>query len=108
MRSLCLPALILGLFLATTPPCQAASQPSNAPSAASQPVSRDAPLWPYGLAVGYISIGLKRQLRRRGYPGNDRTQAFSDLISLRPDDDPPTSADQRAAPEDVPRNHPLD
>ena len=39
--------------------------------------------WPFLLSVGYISMSLKKQLRRRGYPTSDRTASFADLISLR-------------------------
>lgn len=62
-------------------------------------------LWPGCLLVGYISMDLKRQLRRRGHHGDDRRQAFADLISLRrsldaqdqashPKDDRPTPSDR--------------
>ena len=46
-------------------------------------------LWPLGLFVGYISMSLKRQVQRRGYPSGDRRRSFSDLVSLRR---PPTDA----------------
>ena len=39
--------------------------------------------WPLLLTVGYISMALKKQLRRRGYPGAEPTETFADLISLR-------------------------
>ena len=39
--------------------------------------------WPLMLTVGYISMALKKQLRRRGYPGAEPTETFADLITLR-------------------------
>lgn len=39
--------------------------------------------WPLLLSVGYISMSLKKQLRRRGYPTARRSETFADLISLR-------------------------
>jgi len=47
--------------------------------AAKLPLGR---LWPGVLLVGYISLDLKRQLRRRGHLRSDRRDTFSDLISL--------------------------
>ncbi|NIA22215.1 MAG: hypothetical protein GWP05_09700 [Anaerolineaceae bacterium] len=39
--------------------------------------------WPLLLSVGYISMSLKKQLRRRGYPTAIRSDTFADLITLR-------------------------
>jgi hypothetical protein len=38
--------------------------------------------WPGGLMIGYISLGLKSQLRRRGFLDAPRGRTFSGLISL--------------------------
>jgi hypothetical protein len=39
-------------------------------------------LWPGTLALGYISISLKEQLRRRGHSAAPRGRTFDDLIAL--------------------------
>jgi len=57
-----------------------ASTRAEAPGRGRAPA--DSP-WPLVLTVGYISMALKKQLRRRGYPGAERTETFADLISLR-------------------------
>ncbi|MBN2584957.1 MAG: hypothetical protein JXL80_17975 [Planctomycetes bacterium] len=44
------------------------------------------PSWPALLALGYISISLKEQLRRRGHHDAPPGQTFDDLITLRPGD----------------------
>ena len=78
-----------------TPPIQAS--PTSLP-AVSAPASDDTSwlvLWPCGLFVGYISMILKRQIQRRGYPFGDRRQAFGDFISVQPSN-PPTPPETAA------------
>jgi hypothetical protein len=70
------------------PPDVASNAAEVAGTAAGSPVGRvdqKTPadwLWPGGLLVGYISIGLKSQLRRRGFLDGPPGQTFSGLISL--------------------------
>ena len=75
-----LPAVCLGSSAATPGPAESAlSADASPPCHAPLPVM----LWPFALMVGYISIDLKRQLRRRGSRSSKRSETFSDLVSLR-------------------------
>ena len=57
---------------------------------------------PAFLVVGYISLDLKRQLRRRGYPSADRRATFSDLVAH----DPKPAGDDRNDPSAGSRRRP--
>lgn len=46
-------------------------------------------LWTGGLAIGYVSMNLKQNLRRRGHTDGDRRKRYSDLISLQKAPDQP-------------------
>jgi len=90
MRLVVVLSLFLALTILATSTPAAASQDA---SATADPGAQEAPKgsgklpldgpWTFLLAVGYISMSLKKQLRRRGYPTCDRTATFADLISLR-------------------------
>jgi len=56
------------------------------------------PLWPTVVALGYISISLKEQLRRRGHSAAPRGRTFDDLITLSGADPHSPSADPERRP----------
>jgi len=87
MRVLVVLALLSGAVLAVcfsgpaaTPSPAETAQSADASSPCRAPLTEM--LWPFALMVGYISIDLKRQLQRRGFPSSKRNETFSDLVSL--------------------------
>jgi len=89
-------AIVLSIFfaLAVLVTSASAAVTPNDPQAATDLDERELPgddsgrlplgaPWPLLLSVGYISMSLKKQLRRRGYPTASRSETFADLISLR-------------------------
>ena len=99
MRIPVVSALTLGCVLVLALVGEAAPRPrgeqARSPQfrpAADSPLSR---LWPCGLLLGYISMDLKRRLRRRGYLFGDRREMFRDLISLDGAADRPAALHER-------------
>jgi len=97
MRLLAL--LLLGLLVISLAalPCLAAPPDAAIPAMAAPDTAAGVPVvrvdqvdqkdpagwfWSGGLVIGYISLGLKSQLRRRGFLDGPRGRTFSGLISL--------------------------
>ena len=93
MRLIAVLGLSAALFLVLGSLCCGAVLSFDSPTVATaaRPTidSLVVPTWPAFLFLGYISMGLKRQLGRRGYQDGQRTESYSDLIFLRRKDLPP-------------------
>jgi hypothetical protein len=103
MRLLVVSALAVVLFLYLGSCCAGATgtpDPSSTSVTARPLVDQlDTLVWPAFFFVGYISISLKQQIRRRGYLDGRHSESYSDLIFLRPKNPPTPPADTGNRPD---------